>query len=215
MEHHSTQAMALAASTVPPRAPTSVTGGSGSGGAAASQGGSSAPPAKSHRSRHGGKGFGSQGSYGQASGGQGSQSGTSSTAQNRTTPSWPSFYNPWTGTIQMWPGPRPPLAPLPARPPQQALLAQQHPQQPATPPRALGACWPVVSTAPRLLPLVGWSLVLGSAISGIDIQHHGAESAPADQRVVLRLRCYLSHLLPVLFHIFSHAVSYPLFNCCR
>ena len=33
----------------------------------------------------------------------------------------------------MCPCPRPPLVPLPARPPQQALLAQQHPQQPATP----------------------------------------------------------------------------------
>ena len=133
MEHHSTQATALAASTVPPRAPTSATGGSGSGGAAASQGGSSAPPAKSRRSRGGGKGSGGQGSSGQTSGGQGSQSGTSSTAQNRTTPSWPSFYNPWTGTIQMWPGPRPPLAPLPTRPPQQAMLAQQHSQPPVTP----------------------------------------------------------------------------------
>ena len=46
---------------------------------------------------------------------------------------WPSVYNPWTGSIQMWPGPRtPPLAPLPqgrAGPQQQALqqalLAQQ------------------------------------------------------------------------------------------
>jgi hypothetical protein len=38
---------------------------------------------------------------------------------------WPSVYNPWTGSIQMWPGPRtPPLAPLPqghAGPQQQAL----------------------------------------------------------------------------------------------
>jgi hypothetical protein len=85
MEHHSTQATALATST----APTSATGGpsQGSGGAAASQGGPSAPPPKSRRSRRGGKGSS------QASGGQGSQSGTSSTAQNRTTPPWPSFYN--------------------------------------------------------------------------------------------------------------------------
>ena len=35
---------------------------------------------------------------------------------------WPSFYNPWTGMIQMWPGPRPPLAPIP--------MAPQHQQQP-------------------------------------------------------------------------------------
>jgi hypothetical protein len=56
MEHHSTQATALATST----APTSATGGpsQGSGGATASQGGPSAPPPKSRRSRGGGKGSG-------------------------------------------------------------------------------------------------------------------------------------------------------------
>lgn len=26
---------------------------------------------------------------------------------------WPNFFNPWTGTIQMWPGPRPPIAATP------------------------------------------------------------------------------------------------------
>jgi len=100
MEHHSTQAKALAASTAPPQAPTSATGGSGSGGDA-TQGSSSTPPAKSRRSCRGGKGSGGQGSSGQASGGPGSQPTASSNGQNRTTVSWPSFYNPWTGTIQM------------------------------------------------------------------------------------------------------------------
>jgi len=100
MEHHSTQAKALAASTAPPRAPTSATGGPGSGGAA-TQGSSFTPPAKSRRSRDGGKGSGGQGYSGQASGGPGSQPTASSNGQNRTTVSWPSFYNPWTGTIQM------------------------------------------------------------------------------------------------------------------
>jgi hypothetical protein len=40
---------------------------------------------------------------------------------------WPTVYNPWTGTIQLWFGARhPPLAPIP-RPPQQqqAFVAQQ------------------------------------------------------------------------------------------
>ncbi|KAG2555758.1 hypothetical protein PVAP13_8NG030701 [Panicum virgatum] len=36
---------------------------------------------------------------------------------------WPSFFNPWTGTIAMYPGPRPSVALL--RPP--ALLASLHP----------------------------------------------------------------------------------------
>jgi len=84
MEHHSTQAKALAASTAPPQAPTSATGGSGSGGAA-TQGSSFTPPAKSRRSRDGGKGSGGQGYSGQASGGSGSQPTASSNGQNRTT----------------------------------------------------------------------------------------------------------------------------------
>jgi hypothetical protein len=36
---------------------------------------------------------------------------------------WPSFYNPWTGTILMWPGMRPPQQQQPTHPPQHALLA--------------------------------------------------------------------------------------------
>jgi hypothetical protein len=60
---------------------------------------------------------------------------------------WPTIYNSWTGTIQLWSGARhPPLAPIP-RPPQQqqAFVAQQQPllqpqlqpyQLPAAPPGA-------------------------------------------------------------------------------
>jgi hypothetical protein len=60
---------------------------------------------------------------------------------------WPTVYNHWTGTIQLWSGARhPPLAPIP-RPPQQqqAFVAQQQPllqpqlqsyQLPAAPPGA-------------------------------------------------------------------------------
>jgi hypothetical protein len=41
---------------------------------------------------------------------------------------WPTVYNPWTGTIQLWSGARhPPLAPIP-RPPQQQAFIVQHQQ---------------------------------------------------------------------------------------
>ena len=200
MEHHSTQATALAASTVPPRAPTSATSGSGSGGAATSQGG---------------KGSGGQGSSGQASGGQGSQSGTSSTAQNCTTPSSPSFYNPWTGTIQMWPGPRPPLAPLPARPRQQALLAQQHPQQPATPRAPLEHAGQWSPLPPGFFPSsVGpssWDQQsLASTFSTMALnQPQQTNEWYFDSGATSHISFQFS------FTFFSHAVSYPLFNCCR
>jgi hypothetical protein len=115
MEHQTSQAAALAASTTSTHAPTSQppAGRAGSGGGSgakggATSGGASAPASKSRRSKRGGKSFGGQGTQA----GQGAQAGD---AQARTT-SWPS-YNPWTSTIQMWPGPRLALAPLPARPP--------------------------------------------------------------------------------------------------
>nr|CAB3501456.1 unnamed protein product [Digitaria exilis] len=41
---------------------------------------------------------------------------------------WPSLQDPWAGSIQMWPGQRPPLAPIPGLPQQQALLAQAQAQ---------------------------------------------------------------------------------------
>jgi hypothetical protein len=51
---------------------------------------------------------------------------------------WPSVFNPWTGTIQMWPGgPRPPLAPIPVPPhlqaQQQQALVAAHQQAAALP----------------------------------------------------------------------------------
>nr|CAB3464295.1 unnamed protein product [Digitaria exilis] len=41
---------------------------------------------------------------------------------------WPSLQDPWAGSIQMWPCQRPPLAPIPGLPQQQALLAQAQAQ---------------------------------------------------------------------------------------
>jgi hypothetical protein len=123
-------AAALAASTTPTPAPASS--GTGSGGAD----GSSKPP-NHRRSKRGGGGKGHGGS---SSSGQGSRSPAGTTQQQQPTAGgrpWPSFYNPWSGTIQMWPGgPRPPLAPIPVPPhlqaqhqaQQQALLAQQQQQ---------------------------------------------------------------------------------------
>ncbi|XP_039803942.1 uncharacterized protein LOC120668056 [Panicum virgatum] len=71
-----------------------------------------------------------------APGGGGSSGGPSSTpgASAGSGGTWPSSYNPWTGSIQMWPGPRtPPLAQLPqgrtGPQQQQALLALQGGQQ--------------------------------------------------------------------------------------
>ena len=76
-------------------------------------------------------------SGGTAAPGSGAHSfGSSSTPGTAAAPGggWPSFFNPWTGSIQMWPGPRaPPLAQLPQghvgpqqqQAQQQALLAQQ------------------------------------------------------------------------------------------
>jgi hypothetical protein len=58
---------------------------------------------------------------------------------------WPSFYNPWTGTIAMWPG----QAPSASRPPAPALLTTPHYDMPPTPPYGV----PVVPQAsPALLP---------------------------------------------------------------
>jgi len=140
-----------------------------------------------------------------------------------------SFWNPWTESIQMWPGPRPPLAPLPPRPQQQALLAQPSQQQAAlrqqqassSTSSSLGRCTgpghhrPVGSPL-RVLPSHGRDALLGSAVPRLHLQHHDAEPAAAKQRVVFRLRCYLSHGLSFRhsFTYFSHAVSYY-FYCCQ
>ena len=99
------QAMALAASGSTPTAPSQSVrpGGTDSEGAPTSS------SSKSRRSKHGGSGqqqHGGQPSSGQPAGQKTGYGGAP----------WPSYYNPWTGSIQMWPGTRPPLAALPPRP---------------------------------------------------------------------------------------------------
>jgi hypothetical protein len=51
-----------------------------------------------------------------------SGSGNNNGNNNRGTPAWPSFYNPLTDTILMWPGMRPPQQ-QPTCPPQDVQLA--------------------------------------------------------------------------------------------
>jgi hypothetical protein len=114
--------------------------------------------AGSRPNRHGKRGGGGSG----ASGGGGGNGGTGGPTQQQHTaqqqpqqqaggakpvslPSggWPTVYNPWTGTIQLWSGAcHPPLAPIP-RPlqQQQAFVTQQQPllqpyQLPTAPPGA-------------------------------------------------------------------------------
>ena len=75
------------------------------------------PPHGNHRGRRRRGGRGQGGSHGVQAGG--SPGGAPSN------PQWPSFLNPWTGSIHMWPGgqrgPAPRPGPVPS--PQQALLA--------------------------------------------------------------------------------------------
>jgi len=97
----------------PPSAPTQQppnrsndSSGGGCGGTKGGGAGSSSSSSKQRHSKCGGQGKGT--SNDQGAGGP-----------------WPSFYNLWTGTISMFPGPRPPVPqPRPAAP-QQALVAQQ------------------------------------------------------------------------------------------
>jgi hypothetical protein len=62
-----------------------------------------APPSLAPNTNNGGKGKGKGKRKGK---GKNNGSGDSSN-NNRGAPTWPSFYNPWTGTISMWPGMRP------------------------------------------------------------------------------------------------------------
>jgi hypothetical protein len=57
------------------------------------------PPAPSPNNDDKGKGKGKNTGF---SGSGGSDN------NSRGTPAWPSFYDPWAGTISMWPGMRPP-----------------------------------------------------------------------------------------------------------
>ncbi|XP_039780882.1 uncharacterized protein LOC120648211 [Panicum virgatum] len=94
-----------------------TTGGGSAGSGSGGSGGTSSKASKNRRSKCGGKKDGT--------GGQAGQAGQASSGSKGGQP-WPSFWNPWTGSIQMWPGSRPPLAPLPQpRPPQQHLQQQQ------------------------------------------------------------------------------------------
>jgi hypothetical protein len=58
---------------------------------------------------------------------------------------WPSFYNPWTGTIAMWPG----QAPSASGPSALALLTAPHYDMPPTPPYGVPA---MPQAPPALLP---------------------------------------------------------------
>jgi hypothetical protein len=89
---------------------------------------------------------------------------------------WPTVYNPWTGTIQLWSGARhPPLAPIP-RPPQLQLY-----QLPPAPPGAseVGQWGPT----DRLLQPHGRPPFLGYTVARLRVQHDNTEPAFI-QRVV-------------------------------
>jgi hypothetical protein len=66
-------------------------------------------------------------------GGDSSTGGTTTptTGQGKDGTPWPSFYNPWAVTINMWPGPSNPL--VPSKPPH-AFFAAQPMRPPFTPP---------------------------------------------------------------------------------
>jgi hypothetical protein len=86
-----------------------------------------APPTSTNKSKGKGKDKG---------GGGDPISGNTSSANTGGgggTPAWSSFYNPWMGSINMWPGPRPPQQ-LPC--PQQTFLATLGPFGPPSGPRA-------------------------------------------------------------------------------
>jgi len=114
-------------SSAPQQPPSKARGGSGSGSGGATGGG------RNRRSKRAGRSDSKRGTSG---GGDSSASSSAGQAAGGAPAAgqWPSFYNPWTGSIQMWPGPRPPLPQAAARPaPQQALLAQQQGAPPPAP----------------------------------------------------------------------------------
>ncbi|XP_039775557.1 uncharacterized protein LOC120643099 [Panicum virgatum] len=117
LAHQSSTPTTFVASQSSSLAPVTTGGGESPGGGGAGHDG--APPSsKGCRGKHGDK----KGGSGQPGpGGKGPQ--TASGAP------WPTYWNPWTGTIQMWPGPRPPLAPIPQPRPSQQQQAQQQAQQ--------------------------------------------------------------------------------------
>jgi hypothetical protein len=94
---------------------------------------------------------------------------------------WPSFYNPWTRTITMWPG----QAPSASRPSAPALLTAP---QYGMPPdaslrcarRAPGSARAPAPGDPHLDALVpaGWRL--GQRLPRCCLQHHGDDPTPSD-----------------------------------
>ncbi|XP_039827512.1 uncharacterized protein LOC120689272 [Panicum virgatum] len=100
LAHQAATPTALVATQAVASSPSGGTGNSKGGGGGSGSGGAQAKPSKSRRSKRGGgnkkdTGASSQHPSGGAKGGQ--QPGT-----------WPTFWNPWIGSIQMWPGNRPP-----------------------------------------------------------------------------------------------------------
>jgi len=129
--------MARQSSSAPPAAfvasstPKQVapSGGTGSGGAGSSTPSTPGSKPKNRRSKRGGGNGGNNSANTRAPDAAAPSGGQAASAKSVASP-WPSFWNPWTRSIQMWPGPRPPLAPLPPRP-QQAMLVQPNQQQQA------------------------------------------------------------------------------------
>jgi hypothetical protein len=81
-----------------------------------------APPPPAPNTNNGGKGKGKGKGKAKGKNNGSGGSGNNSSNNNRGAPTWPSFYNPWTGTISMCPGMRSSQQ-QPAYPPQHALLA--------------------------------------------------------------------------------------------
>jgi len=133
----STSSTALVASTAGQHASGSTSSSGGaprtpSGGGSSSGGAGSGKPSKEKKGGRGRRGGRAQQKTtpptGTSAANGGSSSGTGGPGASGTPGGapWPSLYNPWAGTIQMYPGPRPPVAPQqPVRPgPQQAFVAQ-------------------------------------------------------------------------------------------
>ena len=101
------------------------------------------------RGKRGGKRFNKGGGGGgsSAGGASGNASGGGSSSPATAPPTGTSFYNPWTGAIYMWPGPRAPMPPRAAPP-------AQHQTYVAGPPGQWTGQWGVPSPAAPLSP--GW-----------------------------------------------------------
>ena len=126
LAHQSSTPTAFIASQSPSPAPATAGGGASAGGGGASHGG--APSSSKGRC---GKRVSKKGGSGQpGAGGKAPQ--TASGAP------WPTYWNPWTGTIQMWPGPRPSLVPIPQPHP----LSRRSSRRTSSTRRTSMRCWP-------------------------------------------------------------------------